>query len=60
MLVWAQQETAGGRAVMMDGLSEAQWTRRLKLQTEGHTEADVSCLLQDKVRVTERWGVERH
>lgn len=31
---------------------------RWEPQTEGHTEADVSCLLRDRVRVMERWGLK--
>ncbi len=61
MLVWAQQETAGGRAVMMDGSLHGTMDEeidRWEPQTEGHTEADVSCSLRDKVRVMERWGLK--
>lgn len=46
MLVRAQQETAGGRAVMMDGSlcgTMDEEIDRWEMQTEGHTEADVSC-----------------
>ncbi len=61
MLLWAQQETAGGRAVMMDGSLHGTMEEeidRWEPQTEGHTEADVSCSLRDKVRVMERWGLK--
>lgn len=60
MLVWAQQETAGGRVVMMDGSLQGtmdEETDRWEMQKEGHTEVDVSCLLRDKVRLMERWGL---
>lgn len=61
MLVWSQQETAGGRAVMMDGPlwgTMDEEIDRWEMPLDDHTEADVSCLLEDKVNMMEERGLK--